>query len=207
MPATLAQLMRRLDELAIETTTREHAAVFTVAESDQLHRDMPGGHTKNLFLKDAKDRLWLVIAEAHTPIDLKELPHVIGSGRLSFAKPDLLMDVLGVAPGSVTAFAVMNDEQRRVSVVVDKRLMRYDIINCHPLVNTATTAIRRDDLLRFLEAAGATPRVLALAPPDLEALDQGSPDRGASGQPVAGLERAGDLKRDAGRSGMKRPSE
>lgn len=164
-PKSRDALMRRLAELGIETRTVEHAAVFTVAESEQLHRDLPGGHTKNLFLKDAKDKLWLVVAEAHTPIDLKSLPKAIGSARLSFGKAELLMQVLGVTPGSVTALALVNDPERRVSVVVDERLMQYETINCHPLVNTATTCLARDELMRFMRACGHEPRVVALTAP------------------------------------------
>ena len=161
-PATRDQLMARLRELGIGTETVEHEAVFTVAESDRLHRELAGGHTKNLFLKDAKDRLWLIVAECHTPVDLKALPKAIGSARLSFGKADLLMAVLGVTPGSVTALALVNDKDRRVSVVVDERLMRYDSINCHPLVNTATTRIARDDLIGFMRACGHEPLVAKL---------------------------------------------
>jgi Ala-tRNA(Pro) deacylase len=163
MPATRADLFRRLDELGITTTTTEHAAVFTVAESDKLHADLPGGHTKNLFLKDAKDKLWLVIAEHHTPVDLKALHKQLGAGRFSFGKAELLAEVLGVTPGSVTALAVINDLDRRVSVVVDAALMRYEVINCHPLENTATTAIGRDDLLKFMRASGHEPRIVEIA--------------------------------------------
>ncbi len=162
MPKTRADLMARLDELGIATTTTDHRAVFTVAESDHLHREIAGGHTKNLFLKDHKDRLWLVVAESHTPVDLKALQKVIGSGRLSFGKPELLLQVLGVQPGSVTALALINDTAGRVSVVVDQALMQYDVINCHPLENTATTSIHRDDLLEFMKACGATPSLLPL---------------------------------------------
>lgn len=162
MLKTRAELMARLDALGIETTTIEHEAVFTVAESERLHREIAGGHTKNLFLKDHKDRLWLVVAESHTPIDLKALSKTIGSGRLSFGKPELLMQVLGVPPGSVTALALINDSRALVGVVVDQALMQYDVINCHPLENTATTSIRRDDLIKFMEACGATPRLLPL---------------------------------------------
>jgi Ala-tRNA(Pro) deacylase len=154
--------MARLAELGIETTTVDHEAVFTVGESNALHAEIAGGHTKNLFLKDAKDRLWLVVAECHSPIDLKALPKAMGSARLSFGKPELLAEVLGVTPGSVTALALINDQDRRVSVVVDRRLMEYEIINCHPLENTATTSLRRDDLIRFIEACGHTPRILDL---------------------------------------------
>ena len=159
---TRAELMAYLDGLGIATRTIDHAPVFTVAESDALHTELPGGHTKNLFLKDAKDRLYLVVAEGHTPVDLKALPKVIGSARLSFGKPELMLEVLGVTPGSVTALALVNDTAKRVSVVVDERLMAYDIINCHPLVNSATTTLKRDDLIRFMRSTGHEPRVLPL---------------------------------------------
>ena len=154
--------MARLAELGIASETVDHAAVFTVAESAALHQQIAGGHTKNLFLKDAKDRLFLVVAESHTPVDLKALPKLIGCGRLSFGKPDLLMQVLGVTPGSVTALSLINDTAHRVSVVVDARLMQYNTINCHPLVNTATTCIARDDLMRFMRACGHEPRIVSL---------------------------------------------
>jgi len=152
--------MTRLAAMGIETETIDHEAVFTVAESERLERELPGGHTKNLFLKDAKDQLYLIVAESHTRIDLKALPGVIGSARLSFGKPDLLFQVLGVMPGSVTAFSVVNDVTARVTVLIDKALMEHPRINCHPLVNTATTNIARDDLLRFIRATGHEPRVV-----------------------------------------------
>jgi Ala-tRNA(Pro) deacylase len=155
-----SDLFARLDRLGIATSTVEHPPVFTVAESSALDRRIPGGHTKNLFLKDAKGRLFLVIAHAETRVDLKRLPALIGSARLSFGRPELLMEALGVTPGSVTAFAVMNDEQRRVGVVLDKALMGFGTINCHPLVNSATTSIARDDLLRFIRACGHEPTIL-----------------------------------------------
>lgn len=163
MPATKIDLLRRLAELGIETRTVEHRAVFTVAESTGLERSLPGGHTKNLFLKDAKGRLFLVIAWNNTAVDLKTLHKTLGCARLSFGKPDLLMEVLGVPAGSVTAFALINDREQRVSVIVDARLVEYDSINCHPLVNTATTNIARDDLFRFIRACGHEPRVAILA--------------------------------------------
>ena len=104
------------------------------------------------------------MAECHTAIDLKGLPKLIGSGRLSFGKPELLMEVLGVTPGAVTALSLINDRAGRVSVVLDARLMQYDEINCHPLVNTATTTLARDDLVRFMRACGHEPRVVVLTP-------------------------------------------
>jgi Ala-tRNA(Pro) deacylase len=160
VPAQQSDLFARLEQLGIATRTVEHPAVFTVAESAALDRQIPGGHTKNLFLKDAKGRLFLIIAHAETRIDLKRLPSVIGSGRLSFGRPELLMEALGVTPGSVTAFALINDERRRVEVVMDQVLMAFPTINCHPLVNSATTSIARDDLLRFIRTCGHEPTVL-----------------------------------------------
>ncbi|MGE0628130.1 MAG: prolyl-tRNA synthetase associated domain-containing protein [Hyphomicrobiaceae bacterium] len=162
MAATREDLFNRLRDLGIAVRTVEHAPAFTVAESAALDREIPGGHTKNLFLKDARGQLYLVIAHAHTRVDLKRLPGVIGSGRLSFGKPDLMQEVLGVIPGSVTAFALINDKDQRVSVIFDDVLMGYNTVNCHPLVNSATTNIARDDLLRFIRACGHEPRILYL---------------------------------------------
>lgn len=162
MPITRAELMARLAELGIATTTVEHEAVFTVAESSKLERDIPGGHTKNLLLKDKRDQLYLVTALGSGVIDMKSLHKLLGSDRLSFARPELLLEVLGVAPGSVTVFALMNDVERRVNVVLDARLMEHETINCHPLENTATTNIARNDLLRFIRACGHEPRILAV---------------------------------------------
>lgn len=161
--ASRDNLFQFLDSLGICTSTIEHEAVFTVAESDRLERDIVGGHTKNLFLKDAKGRFFLVIAQSHTEIDLKTLHKTLGAARFSFGKAELLMEVLGVPPGSVTAFSVINDRLGRVTVVVDAALMGYDSVNCHPLTNTATTTIGRDDLFKFMRATGHEPRVAALA--------------------------------------------
>ena len=161
--ASRADLFEFLDRLGIATSTVEHEAVFTVAESEKLDRLIPGGHTKNLFLKDAKERLFLVVAQAHTPVELKSLHKTLGAGRFSFGKAELLVDVLGVSPGAVTALALINDRSKhRVSLVVDQRLIEYDIINCHPLENTATTSIGRDDLFRFFRATGHEPRIADL---------------------------------------------
>lgn len=165
MPATRKDLFVRLDELGIKTRTVEHEAVFTVAESERLERCLPGGHTKNLFLKDAKGRLFLIIAESRAGVDLKSLHKTLGCARLSFGNADLLMQVLGVPAGSVTALALINDTECRVSVVIDERLMQHDTINCHPLENTATTNIGRDDLIAFIRACGHEPAVVRLEGP------------------------------------------
>jgi Ala-tRNA(Pro) deacylase len=163
VPATRQDLLARLDALGIATSTVEHEAVFTVAESSRLERELPGGHTKNLFLKDKKGRLYLVVALGHAHIDLKSLHKELGSDRLSFGKPELLMEVLGVPAGSVTPFALINDRERRVTVVLDADMMRNKRLNYHPLENTATTNIAREDLLRFIRSCGHEPRIKAVS--------------------------------------------
>lgn len=162
MPATRQDLFDRLGELGIATQTIEHEPLFTVAESSKVERELQGAHTKNLFLKDDKGALFLVIAKTSTRVDLKALAKTLNAGRFSFGKPELMVDVLGVEPGSVTAFAVLNDSSKRVRVVFDHELTRFDSINCHPLVNTATTNIARDDLLRFIRSCGHEPVITPL---------------------------------------------
>lgn len=162
MPVTRKALFARLDELGIQTRTVEHEAVFTVAESHKLDSELQGAHTKNLFLRDDRGALFLVVAVATTRVDLKALSRTLSAGRFSFGKPELLNEVLGVEPGSVTAFAVINDTGARVNVVLDAELMVFDTINCHPLENTATTNIAREDLMRFIRACGHEPRVVML---------------------------------------------
>lgn len=168
MPATRADLDAKFAELGIATRTHEHEAVFTVAESRGVKAAMPGGHTKNLFVKDKKGRIFLVTAEAERAIDLKRLHETIGgSGRLSFGSAELLREVWGVEPGSVTPLGAINDRAGRVTVVLDAALMGHDPVNVHPLVNTATTALAPDDLVAFLRATGHEPLIVALpAPPE-----------------------------------------
>lgn len=163
MPAGRTELLERLADLGIETTTREHPPLFTVEQSRELRGEIPGAHCKNLFLKDKKGRIFLLVTEETTPIDMKGLHRLLGSARLSFGKPDLLEQVLGVTPGSVTPFAVINDTERRVSVVLDERLMWHDMLNFHPLENTATTAITNEGLLIFLKDSGHEPRIMDLS--------------------------------------------
>lgn len=160
--AARQQLFDRFAALGIETRTVEHPPLFTVAESSKIEVPLEGGHTKNLFLKDAKGNMFLVVALASTAVDLKGLPKVINSARLSFGNAELLREVLGVTPGAVTAFAVMNDVDQRVRVILDKNLMDFERVNAHPLENTATTNIARDDLLRFIRATGHEPSVAVL---------------------------------------------
>lgn len=163
MPATTDDLAAFLGELGFETTTVSHPPLHTVEESRALRGEIPGAHAKNLFLKDKKGGMFLVVAREDATIDLKRLHQRIGaSGRLSFGRADLLVEVLGVTPGSVTPFGLINDNPPRVTVILDAALMVSETINCHPLVNTATTSIRNTDLLAFVRATGHEPRIVAL---------------------------------------------
>ena len=159
-PATPETLFAFLDAHGIAHTTLTHPPVFRVGEGQEIKAALPGGHTKNLFLKDAKDQLWLVSALGETAIDLKALPRAIGSARLSFGSAERLYAALGVTPGSVTAFALINDADRRVRFVLDAALMACEPVNFHPLTNTATTAVSRQGLLAFLTALGVEPLVV-----------------------------------------------
>jgi Ala-tRNA(Pro) deacylase len=163
MPASPVDLFACLDRLGIAHATVTHPAVFTVEEARTLRGKIPGGHTKNLFLKDKRGALFLVVAPEDAVVELKTLHQKLGAGRFSFGSADLLREVLGVEPGSVTPFGTINDEAGRVQVVLDAGMMRHARLNYHPLVNTMTTTIARDDLVRFLEATGHTPRILAVA--------------------------------------------
>jgi Ala-tRNA(Pro) deacylase len=164
MPLTPDELFRRLDALGIVHRTYRHPPVFTVAEAAALRGQLPGGHCKSLFLKDKKGGLWLVVALEEQPIDLKRLAAALQAPRFSFGNPDLLYDVLGVRPGSVTPFALANDaDRRRVAVVLDQAMLQHDPLNYHPLENNRTTALSPDDLLRFIADCGHRPRVVDLA--------------------------------------------
>jgi Ala-tRNA(Pro) deacylase len=164
MAATPSDLFAFLDRLGITHATVTHPALFTVEQSRELRGTIPGGHTKNLFLRDKKGALFLVTALEDAVIELKSLHRRLrASGRFSFASAELLRSTLGIEAGAVTPFAAMNDSDRRVSVVLDATLMQHETINCHPLVNTMTTSIARADLLRFLEATGHAPRIVAVA--------------------------------------------
>lgn len=165
MPASPADLFAFLDNLGIPHTTVSHPPLFTVEQSRALRGRIPGGHTKNLFLRDKKDALFLVVAEEDALIDLKTLHRRLDAGRFSFGSADLLRDVLGVEPGAVTPFAAINDVARRVAVVLDAPMMRHEILNYHPLDNTMTTSIARDDLVKFLAATGHPPRIVTVSGP------------------------------------------
>ncbi|MBL8791713.1 MAG: prolyl-tRNA synthetase associated domain-containing protein [Rhizobiales bacterium] len=165
MPATRQELFDLFGKLGISITTAEHPPVFTVEEAKKVHDDIPGGHCKNLFCKDEKGVLWLIVALEDAVINLKAAPARIGSKRLTFGKPDLLMEVLGVEPGSVTPFGLINDRELRTNVILDARMMKEEKLNFHPLQNTATTTIASADLVTFIRALGHSPRIVEVSDP------------------------------------------
>jgi Ala-tRNA(Pro) deacylase len=160
MPTTPDQLFATLDRLGIAHTTVKHPPVFTVDQAARLRGEVAGGHTKNLFLRDKKHELYLVVALEDAGIDLKGLHRLLGAtGRFSFGSSDLLREVWGVEPGAVTPFGAINDKDVRVTVVLDAAMMEHATLNYHPLVNTMTTSIKREDLVKFLESTGHIPRI------------------------------------------------
>ena len=165
MPATRQDLFALFDRLNIKTKTVEHVPVFTVEDARKVHGDIAGGHCKNLFCKDEKGVLWLIVALEDKVIDLKAARDQIGSRRLSFGRPELLLEVLGIEPGSVTPFSLINDQLARVNVILDAAMMRHEQLNFHPLKNDATTTISSQDLKIFISATGHEPRVVELGEP------------------------------------------
>jgi Ala-tRNA(Pro) deacylase len=164
IPKTPQQLFAALDALGIDHPTAEHPPLFTVQESQALRGQIPGGHTKNLFLRDKKAALYLVVALEGADIDLKGLHRVLGaSGRFSFGSAESLMEVWGVMPGAVTPFGAINDTKGLVTVVLDSTMMEHETLNYHPLVNTMTTSIARDGLVKFLRSTNHEPRIVRVS--------------------------------------------
>jgi Ala-tRNA(Pro) deacylase len=160
-PAAEEGLFARLETLGVTYTLHRHPPVFTVDEAQSLRGTLPGAHVKNLFLRDKKKSLWLVTVLEDRQVDLKALRHFLrAKGNLSFGNPELLMEMLGVLPGSVTPFGIVNDRAGAVSVVLDRAILEQDPVNAHPLRNDMTVAVSPTDLLRFLEAEGHAPTIV-----------------------------------------------
>ncbi|WP_421779593.1 prolyl-tRNA synthetase associated domain-containing protein [Kiloniella litopenaei] len=159
-PCTPDELFQKLDDLGIETTTITHPAVYTVEESKEHCGDIPGAHTKNLFLRNKKGQMWLLVCFEDRKIDMKILGKALGAGKLSFGSADRLMEFLGITPGSVSPFTAINDKNNAVKVVLDKQMMKQSPINAHPLANTMTTSISPADLVKFLSAIDHSPEEL-----------------------------------------------
>ena len=154
MVVTPEQLLAHLDCLGIEHSTVSHKPLFTVDDGRDIHAHIRGMHGKNLFIKDKKDQLWLIVMPGDKRADLGRLEKQLKASRFTFARPDILQDVLGLTPGSVTPFGLINDHQRRVKVVLDHDLMQSEWVHFHPLVNTASTSLRAIDLLKFITGQG-----------------------------------------------------
>ena len=162
-PKTSEDLFLFLESLVIQTTTIRHPPLFTVADSQALRGEIAGAHTKNLFLKDKKDNFFLLTVEEEASVDLKAVHHAIGAAsRVSFGSPAALADLLGLTPGAVSAFGLINDAGHRVRFFLHQELAEAEMVNCHPLTNEATTTIRADDLRRFAEATGHEVNLLKL---------------------------------------------
>jgi Ala-tRNA(Pro) deacylase len=157
-----AALYDRLRALGVSWTTYEHVAVFTVEEAEQLYDSQPGCHTKNLFLKDKKDGLWLAVMRDALKVDLNALSKQLGAPRFSFGSAELLIETLGIEPGSVTPFSVMNDVSGKVRLVLDEGMLAIEPLNFHPLRNDRTTAISAEGLLRFVRACGHDPVIVGI---------------------------------------------
>ena len=170
LPTSPEQLLAYLKVLDIPFRIYEHEAVFTVAQSQGIERDMPGVHCRNLFVRDKKETMYLVVAAHETMIDMKKLADVIGSGRLSFGSPERLWTYLGVRPGSVCPYAIIIDKTNAVQVILDAHMMVGEIVNYHPLVNTMTIGVKPADLIKFIRSCGHEPRIVDLTPaaPDEE---------------------------------------
>ncbi len=163
MPATFEDLLAYLTDLGIVTSTVEHPPLFTVEESQALRGEIPGGHTKNLFVKDKKSRLFLLVVGEETEVDLKRVHERIGGqGRVSFGSAELLEEVWVDRPGAVTPFGAINDADGRVTVVLDAAMLAHERLNFHPLVNTRTTGLASADLVKFLRATGHEPPIVPL---------------------------------------------
>lgn len=171
LPTTATALLAQLTALGISYRLYHHQPVFTVEESLEIERDMPGAHCRNLFVRDKKDRMFLVVAQNETMVDLKKLSTLLDCGRLSFGSPDRLWTYLGVRPGSVCPFSITNDKGNDVTIVLDQSMMAHDIVNYHPMENHMTIGLSPADLVRFIEQTGHAPWILDLTPaaPDAKA--------------------------------------
>jgi Ala-tRNA(Pro) deacylase len=164
LPTTPDELLARLDALDIAYTLHHHPAVYTVAESEAVDADIPGTHCRNFFLRDKKKRNFLLSLQNATEVDMKKLAPLIGGNNLSFGSAERLWDYLGVRPGSVCPYAITNDKNNDVTMVLDASMMDHDILNFHPLINTMTISVKPADIVRFIESTGHTPHIIDLSP-------------------------------------------
>jgi Ala-tRNA(Pro) deacylase len=163
LPTTPEALLKKFEEMGIAYDIYHHQAVYTVEESEAVDADIPGTHCRNLFLRDKKKKNFLLVLQNATDVDVKKLPSVIGSDRLSFGSADRLWEFLGVKPGSVCPFSIINDTEKKVKILLDKSMMGSDLVAYHPLLNTMTVTIKPSDLLRFIESTGHEAHIVDLS--------------------------------------------
>ena len=150
-----AKVYEALDSLGIPYTRHEHPPVFTVEQAERHWTDISGAHCKNLFLRNKKgNRHYLVILPSIKQADLRQLNARLNEDRLSFGSAERLRKYLGLEPGSVSPFGLINDSRKAVSVIVDLDLRRAGRVNFHPNVNTVTVGIDMADFERFLAWTG-----------------------------------------------------
>jgi Ala-tRNA(Pro) deacylase len=165
MPLTKDELIAQLRQSGIALDVFDHPSVHTVEEARALRGEIHGVHCKNLFLKDKKDQLWLLVCEETASVNLKTVPDRIGAARLSFGRSDLLFEALGIEPGSVTPLAAVNDTAGRVRVVLDRAIATAPRVCCHPLTNTSTVALSSADLIGFLRSVDHDPLIADIVDP------------------------------------------
>ena len=162
LPTTPDSLMATLDEAGITYSVHEHPPLRTVEDSKVHRGQMDGAHVKNLYLRDRKKKNHLIVAQEDRDIDLKALPGMIGADRLSFGSADRLFEFLGVRPGAVSPFTLINDPDHRVKLTIDASLMESEMLFFHPLVNDLTLGVTPDGLRRFLQITGHDLRIISL---------------------------------------------
>src|SRR5262245_40180832 len=165
MPLTSDELLARLDSLGIRYKNHTHPPLFTVEDAKALRGDLPGGHVKNLFLRDKRQRFWLLTTLEDSRLDLKAMAARLEAGRFTFANEAQLMAHLGITPGAVSPLAAVNDTAQAVTVVLDKALLAVDPLNLHPLRNDRTTTMSGADLITFLKSCGHAPQVMDFPAP------------------------------------------
>lgn len=170
LPTSPEVVLARFGELGIPYALHHHQAVYTVAESEAVDADIPGTHCRNFFLRDKKKNNFLVCLQNATEVDMKKLAPLIGADKLSFGSAERLWEHLGVRPGSVCPYAIINDKENAVKICLDASMMNHEVLNFHPLINTMTVSVAPRDLIRFIESTGHTPHIvdLSAAAPDKE---------------------------------------
>ena len=164
LPTSPEVLLSMLDDIGVKYDLYNHEAVFTVKQSDKVNSYIKGAHCRNLFLRDKKKQMFLVVVQNETKIDLKKLSVLLDCGRLSFGSPERLWNNLCVKPGSVCPFSIINDKDHYVQIVLDADMMNRDVVNYHPMVNTMTIGLNPEGLLKFIQSCGCVPNVIDLSP-------------------------------------------